>query len=360
MLHNPIFKGFNPDPAICRKGDDYYVAVSTFEWFPGIPIYHSKDMKHWELLTHVLTDDTKPNLTKLPSAKGIWAPCLTYCEEEDMFYVIYGVMNSMNARYFDVNNYLIKSKSIEGPWSEPVYLTSSGFDASILHDDNGKKYIVSLEWETREGYEKPGVICCVEYDPETKHVVGYPKRIWRGATDRGCIEAPHLTKRDGWYYIMCAEGGTGYNHAVTMGRSRNVWGPYEPDPNGPLVTSQPKESNERADDDHLKPRYFNPDSVLQKSGHGSYVDLPNGETYLVHLTSRPFVPELRCTLGRETAIQKMTWTNDGWLRMADGSNLAKLEVEEPDLPDAPMPEIPGHDDFDGGAIGNWYLSLIHI
>ena len=118
MLHNPIFKGFNPDPAICRKGDDYYVAVSTFEWFPGIPIYHSKDMKHWELLTHVLTDDTKPNLTKLPSAKGIWAPCLTYCEEEDMFYVIYGVMNSMNARYFDVNNYLIKSKSIEGPWSE--------------------------------------------------------------------------------------------------------------------------------------------------------------------------------------------------------------------------------------------------
>lgn len=197
MLHNPIFKGFNPDPAICRKGDDYYVAVSTFEWFPGIPIYHSKDMKHWELLTHVLTDDTNPNLTKLPSAKGIWAPCLTYNESEDMFYVIYGVMNSMNARYFDVNNYLIRSKSIEGPWSEPVYLTSSGFDASILHDDDGRKYIVSLEWETREGYEKPGVICCVEYDPEAKHVVSYPKRIWRGATDRGCIEAPHLTKRDG-------------------------------------------------------------------------------------------------------------------------------------------------------------------
>lgn len=105
-----------------------------------------------------------------------------------------------------------------------MYLTSSGFDASILHDDDGKKYIVSLEWETREGYEKPGVICCVEYDPETKHVVGYPKRIWRGATDRGCIEAPHLTKRDGWYYIMCAEGGTGYNHAVSMGRSCNGGG----------------------------------------------------------------------------------------------------------------------------------------
>ena len=99
MIQNPIFKGFNPDPCICRKGDDYYAAVSTFEWFPGIPVYHSKDLKNWELYTHVLTDDEKVDLKKLPSAKGIWAPCLTYCEKEDLFYVVYGVMNSMNARY---------------------------------------------------------------------------------------------------------------------------------------------------------------------------------------------------------------------------------------------------------------------
>ena len=146
MLRNPILKGFNPDPCICRKGEDYYIAVSTFEWFPGIPIYHSRDMKNWELYTHVLTDDSNPDLKKLPSAKGIWAPCLTYCESEDMFYVIYGVMNSMNARYFDVDNFLITAKDIKGPWSEPVYLHSSGFDASILHDDDGRKYIVSLDW----------------------------------------------------------------------------------------------------------------------------------------------------------------------------------------------------------------------
>ena len=158
MIQNPILPGFNPDPCICRKGDDYYLAVSTFEWFPGIPIYHSRDLKHWELYTHVLTDDEKVDLKKLPSAKGIWAPCLTYCQEEDLFYVVYGVMNSMNARYFDVDNYLITAKDIRGPWSEPVYLHSSGFDASIFHDDNGKKYIVSLEWETRLGYEKPGSI----------------------------------------------------------------------------------------------------------------------------------------------------------------------------------------------------------
>ena len=138
MIQNPVFKGFNPDPSICRRGDDYYVAVSSFEWFPGLPIYHSRDLKHWQLLTHVLTDDNNPDLKKLPSAKGIWAPSLTWCEEEKLFYVIYGVMNSMNSRYFDVDNYLITASEITGPWSEPVYLHSAGFDASILHDNDGK------------------------------------------------------------------------------------------------------------------------------------------------------------------------------------------------------------------------------
>ncbi|MDO4491483.1 MAG: glycoside hydrolase family 43 protein [Lachnospiraceae bacterium] len=356
MIQNPIFKGFNPDPCICRKGEDYYVAVSTFEWMPGVPVYHSRDLKHWELLTNILTDDEAVNLKNLPSAKGIWAPCLTYCEAEDTFYLVYGVMNAMNARYFDVDNYLITAKDICGPWSEPVYIHSNGFDASILHDDDGRKYVVSLDWETRENYEKPGEICIVEYDAEKKEIVGYPKRFWRGGTDRGCIEAPHLYKRDGWYYIMCAEGGTGYNHSVTMGRSRNVWGPYEADPANPIVTSVPGYSNERHDADHLKPKYYNPDSVLQKSGHGSFVDLPNGETYLVHLCSRPFAPELRCTLGRESAIQKMIWTEDGWLRMADGSNFAKLMVEEPSLPEYLLDMPPAFDDFDGEILGNFYYA----
>lgn len=356
MIQNPILPGFHPDPCICRKGDDYYLAVSTFEWFPGIPVYHSKDLKHWELLTHVLTDDEKVDLKKLPSAKGIWAPCLTYCEAEDMFYVVYGVMNSMNARYFDVDNYLICSKNIEGPWSEPVYLHSAGFDASLLHDEDGRKWIVSLEWETREGYEKPGAICLAEYSSEKKEIIGYPKRIWSGGTDRGCIEAPHLTRKNGWYYIMCAEGGTGYNHCVTMGRSKEIWGPYEKDPENPIVTSAPGISNERHDPDHLKPQYYNPDSLLQKSGHGSYVETQYGEVYLVHLTSRPFVPELCCTLGRETAIQKMTWTKDGWLRMADGSRLAKIQVPQSNLPVCEMPGIPDHDDFDTQVLGNWYYA----
>ena len=145
MIKNPIIPGFNPDPSICRKGDDYYIAVSSFEWFPGIPIYHSKDMKNWELYSHALQDANNPDLKKLPSAKGIWASCLTYCEADDLFYVVYGVMNSMNARYFDVDNFLITAKDPKGPWSEPVYLHSTGFDASMFHDDDGKKYIVALD-----------------------------------------------------------------------------------------------------------------------------------------------------------------------------------------------------------------------
>ena len=356
MLKNPILPGFNPDPCICKAGDDYYMAVSTFEWMPGIPVYHSKDLKNWELYTHVLTDDETVDLKKLPSAKGIWAPCLTYCEEEELFYVVYGVMNSMNARYFDVDNYVITAKDIKGPWSEPVYLHSSGFDASMLHDDDGRKWIVSLDWETRAGYEKPGAICLVEYSPEKKEIIGYPKRIWHGGTDRGCIEAPHLYKRNGYYYIMCAEGGTGYGHSVTMGRSKNVWGPYEKDPLNPILTSIPGDFNERHDPDHLKPKYFNPDSILQKSGHGSYIENELGEVYLVHLTSRPFVPELRCTLGRETAMQKMKWTEDGWLRMADGSNLAKEYFEPSKLPEVPVKQIPDFDDFDDETLGIQYYA----
>lgn len=356
MIINPILRGFNPDPSICRKGDDYYIAVSTFEWMPGIPIYHSRDLKNWELKTHVFTDESKVDLKRLPSAKGLWAPCLTYYDKEDQFYLVYSLMNSMNARYFDVDNYVITAKSIDGPWSDPVYLHSAGFDASMFHDTDGRCYVVSLQWKTRDNYEQPGAICIAEYDPVKQGITAYTQVIWRGGTDRGCIEGPHLTKGGDYYYLMCAEGGTGYNHCVTMARSKSVFGPYEGDPKNPVLTSAPGYSNERADTDHLKPKYFNPDVVLQKSGHASYVDLPNGQTYLVHLAARPFVPELRCTLGRETAIEQMQWTEDGWLRMADGGRLPRLEVPEPDLAACPMPKLPQFDDFDEETLGIFYYA----
>ena len=141
-----------------------------------------------------------------------------------------------------------------------------------------------------------------------------------------------------------------------MGRSKNIWGPYEPDPCNPILTSSPGDFNERSDWDHLKPRYYNPDSVLQKSGHASYVDLSNGETWMVHLTARPFVPELRCTLGRETAIQRMKWTEDGWLRMEKGGNMAQEFVQESTLPESPASKLPAHDDFDGKTLQIGYYA----
>lgn len=360
MIHNPILPGFNPDPCICKRGDDFYLAVSTFEWLPGIPVYHSRDLKHWELLTHVITSEKQADLKKLPSAKGIWAPDLSWDEKEHRFYVVYGVMNSMNARYFDVDNYLIWSRDIEGPWSEPVYLHSAGFDASFFKDDDGRQYIVSLEWESRDGYEKPGEICLCEYSEEEGQIIGLPERIWRGGTDRGCIEAPRLTKHNDMYYLMCAEGGTGYNHCVTMARSDTVWGPYEKDPCNPILTSSPNDSYERDDPDHLKPKYFNPAAPLQKAGHASYVELPDREVYLAHLCARPFVPELRCTLGRETAIQKMYWTDDGWLRLEGGGNLAKLDVPEPKglQSNQPLQEEPAvfRDEFDQTEMKKGYYA----
>lgn len=356
MIQNPILPGFNPDPCICRKGDDYFLAVSSFEWFPCIPIYHSRDLKHWELYSHVITDEQQADLRGLPSAKGIWAPCLTYCEAEDTFYVVYGIMHSMNARYFDVDNFLVSTKDLRGPWTKPVYLHSSGFDASLFHDDDGRKYVVALDWETRDGYRKPGDICMVEYDPQKGCILGIPKRIWPGATNRGCMEAPHLTKHNGKYYLMCAEGGTGYGHCVTMARSDSPWGPFRADPAGPILTSQPEDFDAHLETDHLKPRFYNPKVLLQKAGHGSYVDTPEGETYLVYHCSRPLLPELRCVLGRETAIAKMRWTPGGWLRTASGSILAPEQTEESSLPPFVPKLLPVRDDFDDKTLGIGYYT----
>lgn len=356
MIHNPILKGFNPDPCICRKGDDYYIAVSSFEWYPGIPVYHSRDLKHWELYTHVLQGEYCPDLNRLPSGQGIWAPCLSYCEQEDLFYVVYGCMIPSGV---NIDNYVITARDIKGPWSAPVYLQSCGFDASIFHDSNGKKYVVSLEWETRTGYKKPGAICMAEYDPQQKKIVGYPKRIWEGSSGRGWIEGPHIYKYNGWYYILCAEGGTGYHHCAAIGRSRQIWGPYEKDPNRVVITSAQTDGTEGQVSKSRAIEFYNPHSVLQKSGHASLVKTSGGELFAVHLCSRPFVPEMRSILGRETAIQKMKQTKDGWIRKADDSGLAKEYCEESNLSEYPVPKIEDFDHFNSNELGLQYYAPRH-
>ena len=358
MITNPILPGFNPDPSICKQGDNYYIATSTFEWFPGISIYKSKDMKNWKLYTHALNDEKTLDLRRLEPSKGIWAPCLTWCAEESLFYMVYTIMHQMDALFFDLDNYVITSPTIEGPWSEPVYLNSSGFDPSIFHDDDGRKWLVNLEWESRLDYEHPGIIVIQEYDKVLKSLIGKPKRIWRGGTDRGCVEGPHLYKRNEMYYLMCAEGGTGYGHCVTMARSSDVCGDYVSDPMNPIVTSTGHDFYSRHDSDFLKQYMYNPKSNLQKSGHASWVETELGEHYLVHLCSRPYLPELRCMLGRESSMQKMMWTEDGWLRLECGGNLAQEEFIESKLNPHTWEAESKRDNFDHGWNIQYYTPRI--
>lgn len=337
MITNPILPGFNPDPCIIRVKDDYYIATSTFEWFPAIAIYHSKDLKNWHLLTHAITSSDTLDLKMIESAKGVWAPDLLYDEEREMFMITFTRMAGMHAQYFDLDNYLIESKSIMGPWSDRIYLNSVGFDPSMFKDDDGKYYVTSLQWESREGYERPGTIVLQEYDLKTQQTVGFAITISTGATDRGCIEAPRIYKRHNYYYLMQAEGGTGYGHSVTLSRSKNIWGPYEAKSASPIVTSHLENFFDRDNPDSSKIEKYKANGThLQKSGHGSFCTTQNGDVYLCHLCGRPFLPEKCCTLGRETAIQKMVWVDD-WLEMADGSNLAKDEVEESGLKEVLWP-----------------------
>lgn len=331
MIKNPILKGFNPDPSILRVGDDYYIATSTFEWYPGIALYHSKDLKNWTQINYALTRPEQINLTGLDTARGVWAPCLSYSEKYRKYYLTFSVVYNIQGQHFDLDNFMVESDSIHGPWSDAVYINSAGFDPSLFHDDDGKQWIVNLVWENREGYEHPGYIALQQWDPTSKKLIDKPQLISRGGTNRGCLEAPHLYKRNGYYYLMTAEGGTGYGHAVVISRSKNIEGPYESDPHGVVITSQPQDFNERGIDDAYKFHQYNPESILQKSGHGSLVETQTGELYIAHLCARPFVPELRCMLGRETAIQKVYETQDGWIRLKGSGNLAQLEVEEPDF-----------------------------
>ena len=328
MISNPILPGFNPDPSILKAKGYYYIAVSSFEWFPGIPIYRSQDLKNWELMTHAITRKEQADLTGLGSAMGVWAPSLSYNPQTDRFYIAYSIVRGCDNNNFDVDNYYVESSCIEEGWSDAIYINSSGFDPSLFHDTDGKTYVVNLEWDFRQGYEHPGAIVLQPFNLETQKLEGLPCRISKGATNRGCMEGPNLYKKDDFYYLILAEGGTGYGHCVTVSRSKHIEGPYEGCPHNPIITSQPNDFNERGVGDSSKAWRYYEGSILQKSGHGSIVETDNGEVYCAHLCSRPYAPELRSVLGREAALQKCEWTEDGWIRLKGENNLAQITVEE--------------------------------
>lgn len=335
MIRNPILPGFNPDPSIVRVGDDYYIATSTFEWFPGVQIHHSRDLVHWRLLTRPLTRASQLNLIGDPDSCGVWAPCLTYAD--GLFWLIYTdvkrygrttVGSAAGASLRDFHNYLVTCPTIDGAWSDPVYLNSSGFDPSLFHDSDGKKYLLNQLWDFRPGKNRFNGIVLQEYSVADRLLIGRRENIFAG-TALGLTEAPHLYRRDGYYYLLTAEGGTAWGHAVTMARSRSLAGPYELHPDGPILTSRHR-----------------PDVELQRAGHADLVDTPHGETYLVFLCGRPLRNRGRCTLGRETAIQPMTWGADGWLRTTDGQGLAQTTAPAPlGLAPHPFPALPVREHF---------------
>lgn len=325
-IQNPILPGFNPDPSICRVGDDYYIATSTFEWYPGIQIHHSRDLQHWQLVTRPLSRESQLDMRGNPDSCGIWAPCLTHADGK--FWLVYTDVKRNEGNFKDAHNYIVTAPDIAGPWSDPVYANSSGFDPSLFHDDDGRTWFVNMIWDHRKDPTPFAGILLQEFDPKAGKLVGPIKNIFKG-TDRGLVEGPHLYKRDGWYYLLTAEGGTGYRHAVTLARSKRLTGPYEVHP-----------------DKHVVSSLTFPDAPIQRAGHGDFVETQDGETYLVHLMGRPVPGLSRCPMGRETSIQKCEWGEDGWLRLASEPLLPQETVKAPNLPAHPFEPEPDRYDFD--------------
>ena len=337
-IQNPVLRGFNPDPSFLRVGDDYYIATSTFEWFPGVQIHHSKDLVNWRLIGHGLRDKIRLDLTSVPDSGGIWAPSLSW--NEGKFFLVYTIVHTFKwgCKFKDTHNYLITAENIEGPWSIPVHLNSSGFDPSLFHDDDGRKWLVNMEWDFRKEMPRFGGIIIQEYDLPKNQLIGPIHKILK---KQELIEGPNLYKKNGYYYLMIAQGGTDWNHSITMSRSKTITGPYEVDPQEYVLTSR--------DDQKLE---------LQKAGHGELIETPAGNWYLAHLCSRPVGPHRRCILGRETAIQEVYWSEDGWLRLSAGGVHPQVEVPAPEqLPWTPWPTEPNRDQFEDAVLSSHWSSL---
>ncbi|TKA82929.1 hypothetical protein B0A55_01299 [Friedmanniomyces simplex] len=308
QLTNPILPGFNADPSILRVGQDYYIATSTFEWYPGVQIHHSRDLANWDLVVRPLTRKAQLDMRGDPDSCGVWAPCLTHDGEK--FWLVYTDVKRKDGSFKDTHNYIVTADKVEGPWSDPWFVNSSGFDPSLFHDEEGgRKWIVNMLWDHRRRPRAFAGIRLQEWDAESGRLVGERKTIFLGS-ELDLVEAPHLYKRNGWFYLLTAEGGTGYEHACTLARSREIWGPYEMHPETHVLTSK--------DNIH---------AALQRAGHGDIVDTPEGKTYLVYLTGRPTTQFRRCVLGRECGLQEAYWKDD-WLYVKNGP-VPSLHVEVP-------------------------------
>lgn len=363
-IQNPILRGFHPDPSIIRVGEDYYIATSTFEWWPGVRLHHSRDLKNWEQIEYPLSRISQLDLRGVGVSQGIWAPCLTY--DQGTFYLVYTVVRSFYCNMYDTENYLVTSDNIHGPWSEPVALNNFGFDPSLFHDEDGRKYMVSMVTDHRVPKKYAGRLVLQEYDPEKKAMTGPVRDIYRG--EKIFLEGPHIYKRQGWYYLFAADTGTGEGHGQSVLRSRDIWGPYE------MLKENHGEQREENEAFSILTSRHHEDILLQKSGHGDLVETPGGEWYMVHLCGRAFADRnpadagrfpnsRRYMMGRETAIQKILWREDGWPVLEAGGTTPQNEVPVPKevseevlcRREAASPLV--RDDFEEKALSLDYQSL---
>jgi len=341
--YNPILAGFYPDPTIIRVGDDYYIATSSFAYFPGVPIFHSKDLVTWTQIGHILDRPSQLNVDSAGVSRGIFAPALSY--HDGTFYMITTLIDRGG-------NFYVTAKNPAGPWSDPVWLSEiDGIDPSFFFDDDGKSYILNNGPPVGEAlYEGHRAIWIQQYDFGTRKLLGPRSVIVNGGVDLAkrpiWIEAPHIFKRDGTYYLICAEGGTADQHSEVVFRSQAVMGPYVPYSGNPILTQR-----------HLDPRPF----PIETTGHADFVETPNGEWWAVFLGTRNYGRDLWNT-GRETFLLPVAWA-DGWPTILTGRATVPYVHANPNLPRqaaAPVPHSGNftvRDEFDTPTLAPYWEML---
>jgi xylan 1,4-beta-xylosidase len=308
---NPIIPGFNPDPSACRVGEDYYLVTSSFEYFPGVPVYHSRDLVNWRQIGQCLTRKSQLNLDRMPVMGGIYAPTLRY--HDGTFYMITTNVNGGG-------NFYVTATDPASPWSDPIWVDEGIFDPSLLFDDDGKVYY------TRRGPWGSHAIVQAEIDIKTGKLLTELREVTQGMVSDD-IEGPHLYKIDGTYYLMAAEGGTRALHMETIGRSPSPWGPFKPCPHNPILSQHKGWGH-----------------AVRSTGHADLIQAHDGSWWILFLGTRHHSYDAMSHLGRETFLLPVTW-EDGWPVVND-DQIVQLDMKVPTLPLHPWPEEPARDDFD--------------
>jgi len=318
-FQNPVIPGYYPDPSICRVGDDFYLVNSTFQFFPGVPVFHSKDLIHWEQIGNVLDRASQVDLSYGGASSGIYAPTIRY--NEGKYYMITTNINMLYQR--KTGNFIVTADNPAGPWSEPVFIDGvNGIDPS-LYWENGKMYLC---WSAMNH------IALVELDTQTFQFKGQPRNVWDGDGDSS-PEGPHIYKKDGYYYLLIAEGGTEMGHKVNIARSRNIDGPYTSNPSNPILTQKRRDSVS---------------SVLQGTGHPDLVQAVDGSWWMVYLGFRDTVGKQHHLLGRETCLAPVTWEENAW-PVVNGKGWVDIDMRHvKTLPQVLMPQQANHVDFKNG------------